>query len=187
MSSRRSALANGLAAALALTSSGCIGLPEQDVREALDEATGTSLTRLARPIELLTVEPRGTGADPFAYVAPFETNRMGKRRAFLWIAVPDERGEKAQPSLSVAGQAVVLGALRAAREAGVAEWPYRAPAPWSRVVVHELDSAALDALRARGEWRLSLSGPTGTTAFTGSPRPPNAVADFVTRLGVAGR
>lgn len=93
MSSRRSALANGFAAALALTSSGCIGLPEQDVLEALDEATGTSLTRLARPIELLTVEPRGPGADPFAYVAPFETNRMGQRRAFLWIAVPDECDE----------------------------------------------------------------------------------------------
>ena len=71
---------------------GCASVPENAVSERLDERTGTTVTTMQKPIELVSTEPRGSNSDPFAYLAPFETNRMGQRELFLWIAVPDERG-----------------------------------------------------------------------------------------------
>ena len=71
---------------------GCASVPENAVSERLDERTGTTVTTMQKPIELVSTEPRGSNSDPFAYLAPFETNRMGRRELFLWIAVPDERG-----------------------------------------------------------------------------------------------
>jgi hypothetical protein len=186
MASARRAPAFGIAAALAVLIAGCATLPDNEVQETLDETTGTSLTRLARPVELLTVEPRGPNADPFAYLAPFETNRMGRRRAYLWLAVPDERDDAAEPALSVAGRTITLGALQSQRDAGLRAWPYEPPAAWSRTFVYELDAVGLRALAAPGEWRLSLARPRGDEAFAGTPRPPTVVADFIARLGSAG-
>lgn len=171
---------------LAMLVAGCATLPANEVLETLDEATGTSLTRLARPIELLTVKPRGPHSDPFAYLAPFETNRMGQRRAYLWVAVPDERGDAQEATLSIAGSTIALGARQSERDAGLAQLPYRSPAPWSRIFVYELDATALRALASPGEWRLTLSRREGTAAFAGTPRPATLVADYLARLGEAG-
>lgn len=183
MGSSRRAAAAAVAITVSMSLAGCTTLPANEVLETLDEATGTSLTRLAEPVELLTTEPRGPNADPFAYLAPFETNRMGRRRAYLWVAVPDERGDAAEPALSIAGRAIALGARQSERDAGLADWPYERPAPWSRTFVYELDATALRGLAAAGEWRLTLARPDGATAFAGAPQPPTLVADFIARLG----
>lgn len=186
MENRRRRLAAGAALGLVmLFAAGCATVPDKPVEEVLDESTGTSLTRLARPIELLTAAPRGPNADPFAYVAPFETNRMGQRRAYLWLAFPDERGESPEPSLSIADRAITLGARRTERDAGLAAWPYERPAPWSRVFVYDVEVGTLRALGIAGEWRLLLRGPNGTATFAGTPRPPTLLTDFLARLGAA--
>ncbi len=183
MGCTRRTLAAAVAVAIAALFGGCAVQPANAVLESLDESTGTSLTRLARPIELLAVEPRGPGADPFAYVAPFETNRMGRRRTYLWLAVPDERGTAAQPALSVAGRVVALGARQSVGDAGLALSPYARPAPWSTILVFELDATALRALAGAGEWRLARDAADPRSVFAGVPRPPQVVADFIARVG----
>lgn len=177
---RLAALGIGLLGILA----GCASLPDNAVQETLEEATGTSLTRLAKPVELTAVDPRGPNADPFAYVAPFETNRMGQRRAFLWIAVPDERGNGRTPTLSIAGQPLALAAPIELQSAGLRVAPYARPAPWSAEFVFELDAAALRALAARGEWRIEQPRQgAASVPFTGVPVPDGLLRSFLESTG----
>lgn len=164
----------------------CTSLPDNSVQETLEESTGTSLTRLARPIELTTVEPRGPNADPFAYVAPFETNRMGQRRSFLWIAVPDERGEGGRPRLRIGGEEIALGEPLELRAAGLSAPPYARPAPWSAEFVFVLDDAALRALARDGDWRITQSRGIGAAlVFAGQPTPPDLLQRFLGSTGSA--
>lgn len=118
------------------------------VDEQLDRDTGTTITRLGRPVELLATAPRGRNADPFAYLAPFETNRVGERRLFLWASVPGDSA--AMPRLH-------CGELGASLEAplaggmptvgmGLTRLPYRALAAWSAVHVIPIDAIWLDCL-----------------------------------------
>jgi hypothetical protein len=99
--------------------------------------------------------------------------------------VPDERGDVPEPSLSVAGRAIALGAPQSERDAGLAYSPYERPAPWSRTILYELDAVALRALATPGEWRLLLPRPDGATSFAGTPRPPTVIGDFIARLDAA--
>lgn len=169
-----------LCAALA----GCAARPANDVSELLDEATGTTLTRLETPVELTTTAPRGANSDPFAYIAPFETNRMGKRERWLWVAVPDERGDAGVPRLSVGGRELDLGAPADRRSAGLPAAPYREPAPWSAQHVFRLDDAALAALATGGEWRLRVERRAGSRLeFSGQPNPPDLLRRFAERTG----
>jgi hypothetical protein len=179
---RRVANALLLCAALA----GCAAQPANDVRELLDEATGTTLTRIEVPVELTTTVPRGANSDPFAYVAPFETNRMGTRERWLWIAVPDERGDAGVPRLSVGGRELDLGAPVDSRSAGLQSAPYREPAPWSAQHLFRLDDAALSALSDGAEWRLRVERRTGSPLeFAGQPSPPDLLRRFAERTGAA--
>src|SRR6266702_3288403 len=71
------AVACALAAALL---GACATAPsEEPVSEKLDPDTATTVKTLNRPIELLSQTGRSKQTDPFAYIAPFETNRMGAR------------------------------------------------------------------------------------------------------------
>ena len=169
-------------AALALA--GCAAAPVNAPQELLDEATGTTLTRLAMPVELTSIEPRGANADPFAYVAPFETNRMGERRLYLWIAVPDEQKRSSGGVLEVDGRRLECGApLPDVRAAGLARWPYADPAPWSAVRVYALDAAQLALLANASELRLLDAG--SNLAFAVRMPAPGVLAEFSTRLGLA--
>lgn len=170
-----------LVAVLALA--GCAAAPVNAPQELLDEATGTTLTRLAAPVELTSIEPRGANADPFAYVAPFETNRMGERRLYLWIAIPDEQKRGTGASLDLDGARLEAGApLVDARAAGLARWPYADPAPWSAVRVFALDAAQLAALARASELRLVDSG--SNLAFAARMPSPGVIAEFAARLGL---
>ncbi len=182
-----SAATAALAALLALPLlPACTSLPDNAVQETLEEATGTSVTRLARPIELTTVQPRGPNADPFAYVAPFETNRMGRRQAYLWIAVPDERGEGGNPELSIGGAALPLGEPVDLRSAGLGAAPYARPAPWSAEFLFVLDDSGLRSLAQDGEWRIAMQRPGASSlTFAGSPAPPDLLQRFLGATGSA--
>jgi hypothetical protein len=171
-----------LLALAALT--GCAALPANDIREQLDEASGTTLTRLDAPVELTTTTPRGAIADPFAYVAAFETNRMGKRERWLWIAVPDERGDARLPELSVAGRELTLGSPVTSSSAGLLAAPYPKPAPWSAEHLFRLDAAALAALASGAEWRLRVPRrDAAALEFAGRPEPADLLRRFAERTG----
>lgn len=162
----------------------CAARPANDIRELLDEASGTTLTRLEAPVELTTTTPRGANADPFAYVAVFETNRMGRRERWLWMAVPDERGDAQQPELSVAGRQLELGAAVTNSVTGLSTAPYPRPAPWSVEHLFRLDEAALAALASGPEWRLRVPRRAAEALeFAGRAEPPDLLRRFAERTG----
>lgn len=124
---------------------GCATPAVDAVQERLDPETGTTVTRLAAPLELLATVPRAHNLDPFAWLAPFETNRMGTRSTYLWVVAPGDAD---------ATPVVHCGTL-AARPAsapltpamlGLAQAPYRSPTAWNREYVLPIDTAWVDCL-----------------------------------------
>jgi hypothetical protein len=134
----------------ALILGACAALPDDaPVVEQLDPDTGATITRLGHPIELYreTFVQDATGR--FAFVAPFETNQMGHRELFLWVAAPIESPADAEPpTVEVDGKALALAAPgRAADFAGLKVSPYKIPTPWSSMYYYKIDGGVVDALR----------------------------------------
>src|SRR5688572_10382134 len=111
----------------------CAALPEDaPIVEQLDSETGTTVTRLGRPIEVYRESFQQDPAGRFAFLAPFETNLMGKRELFVWIAVPIEPVPDSVPEVDVNGSTLALGAhSRSADFATLHKSPYKIPTPWS--------------------------------------------------------
>ena len=147
-----------LLAASALSASGCASDPAGASRDLLDTHTGTTLTRLEKPVELLSEDVRGSAADPFAYIAPFQTNRMGSYALYLWVAVPvPENAAAAAPQIMCDAKPLTLKSVEGApAELGLSEPPYPPPAPWSRINYYVLSGADLDCLRRASEAVLTL-------------------------------
>jgi hypothetical protein len=97
---------------LAVVLSGCASTPAEPVTERLDPDTATTVTILTRPIELLSQTKHDRqNMDPFAYIAPFETNRMGARDLFLWVSTPQATGTLTPPQVLCNGQPLNLEPL----------------------------------------------------------------------------
>jgi hypothetical protein len=125
----------------------CASTPSQPVVDRLDPDTATTVSVLSSPVELLADAVRGAGGDPFAYIAPFETDRMGKRALFLWMSAPAPEGAKLDTQLQCDGQPLVLKPLEGTiASLGLAHAPYTAPAPWSLQWYFQLPPAALKCL-----------------------------------------
>jgi hypothetical protein len=166
------ALIGGIAAGLL---AGCATAPSEPVSEKLDPDTATTVTTLSRPIELLSQTNRGKQTDPFAYIAPFETNRMGARDLFLWVSTPQAQGQLTQPQVLCNGQPLSLqplsqesGAEGAVARPGdhdvavgaapgapvkvdlsklsLSRAPYEAPVPWSTQWYFRLPADSLKCL-----------------------------------------
>src|SRR6478735_5674304 len=89
----------------------CAALPDDaSVVEQLESETGVTVTRLGHPIELYRETFLKDPAGRFAFLAPFETNQMGQRELFLWIAVPLEPVADSVPVVELDGVAQTLGA-----------------------------------------------------------------------------
>lgn len=131
---------------LAIVASGwlasCAALPDDaPVVEQLDTETGVTVARLGRPIELYRETFLQDPAGRFAFIGPFETNLMGQRELFLWIAVPIEPVANAVPVIEVNGTALTLGVPgRAADFAGLHKSPYKIPTPWSAMYYFKIDA-----------------------------------------------
>jgi hypothetical protein len=145
--------------------------PPEPAAERLDRETGTTLTRMPKPIELVATLHRGEGADPFAFVAPFITNRMGAHSYFLWISSPGDRPIEAGPELYCDGAAVALGAGVPLPTAELSARPYDQPVPWSSDRYFEIDAQGLRdfgacrrlgvTLRYRNEGEVRFEGEAG--------------------------
>jgi hypothetical protein len=160
----------------------CATPPREAVGESLDEGTGTTVTVIAAPIELLATEARSRGADPFAFLAPFETNRAGARARFLWASVPGE-GIEGTPEifadgarLSLESRTLDLAAL------GLSKPPYVSPAPWNAQFLYALDAEALAVLARSQQLALVVKFPeTGALRFASSAPPGPVLTDFAAR------
>jgi len=134
---------------VALALAACAALPDDaPVVEQLDNETGSTVTRLGHPVELYreTFVQDATGR--FAFIAPFETNQMGTRDLYLWVAVPIATPTDSEPlTVEVNGKPLALGAAgRAADFAGLKASPYKLPTPWSSMYYYKIDAAVVGLL-----------------------------------------
>ena len=158
---------------LALLAGGCASVPTEPISEKLDPDTATTVTVINHPVELLSQSTHGGKTDPFAYIAPFETDRMGERALFLWVAAPQDMGPLSQPQVLCNGEPLRLEPLSvdalangpggarpstvdaqsAANQSelariNLAHPPYDAPVPWSAQWYFRLPADGLKCLAA---------------------------------------
>ena len=135
---------------MGLLLTGCAALPEDaPVFEQLDEETGVTIKRLGHPMELYRETFQRDPSGRFAFLAPFETNQMGKRETFLWIALPVDLAPGAEPDIEIDGRALPLG--KPGREpdmAGLRQSPYKIPTPWSAMFYYKIDAEVVAKLGA---------------------------------------
>ena len=120
----------------------CAALPDDaPVVEKLESETGVTITRLGHPIELYRETFLKDPAGRFAFLGPFETNQMGQRELYLWIAVPIEPVADSVPTVEIDGVALTLGTPgKAADFAGLNKSPYKIPTPWSAMYYFKIDA-----------------------------------------------
>ena len=130
--------------------SACETTPSQPVSERLDPATATTVTVIKKPIELVGAGAHGPTGNPFAFFAPFETDRMGKRAMYLWMSAPTAAGVKQQqPQLICDAHALALPPLDSdISHIGLSSPPYAAPVPWDTQWYFQLSQDALECLVA---------------------------------------
>ncbi len=132
---------------------GCAALPDDaPYVEQLDPETGLTIARLGRPVEVYREVFRKDHTDRFGFIGPFETNQMGKRDLFLWVATPVESdGVPTPPKVMLDGTPLELGVPgRTADFAGLRSSPYKIPTPWIATFYFRIDSASVARLGAAG-------------------------------------
>jgi len=167
---------------------GCAALPDDaPVVENLDPETGVTVARLGRPLELYRETARQDSIDRFAFLGPFETNQMGNRELFLWVAVPLENpAGSAQPTIFIDDTALELGdAGKAADFAGLRTSPYRIPTPWIATYYYRIDANVITRLAAARDLRIkavdqAAKGPL-ELEYVGAPAGDPRLADFAAR------
>lgn len=167
--------------------SGCASQGAIAPEASLDERTGTTLSHLNAALQLVATAPGAPSGDPFAFIAPFETNRMGRRQAYLWVAVPGEDGVASRPVvLPDARELRLAEAPSEALSLGIDAMPYAAPAPWSKVFIYLLDEPALRQLEAARSMIVRVQYPrAGALDFAGPWDGGGAIAAFRRSLGLS--
>jgi hypothetical protein len=122
---------------------GCAGTrPRSDVREYLEEATGSSVTYVTTPAAFVSEQPglASSGRD-YVYLAPIVVSRGGERSCWLWLGVwstvdRQARNEDASPlrlgSLQIVAdnEPMDLDPQSAdSNPAGIRRIPYATPVP----------------------------------------------------------
>jgi len=187
--------------------SACATVPTEPVSERLDPDTATTVTVISEPIELFSQSNRASHSDdPFAYIAPFETNRMGARDLFLWVSTPQAQGRLTPPQLMCNGQPVNLQPLSTESIAPAAPGdnvtaggsgeplkvdlsklslsraPYDSPVPWSTQWYFKLPADSLKCLADADGISLEARSADGAeTQFTTAGRKNLASLDAFTR------
>jgi hypothetical protein len=168
--------------------SGCAALPDDaPVVENLDPETGVTVARLGRPLELYRETARLDSSERFAFLGPFETNQMGKRELFLWVAVPMENpAGSAQPTIYIDNTALELGdAGKAADFAGLRSSPYRIPTPWIATYYYRINADVIARLAAAHDLSIkavdqAAKGPLDLE-YVATPAGDPRLADFAAR------
>lgn len=147
---------------------GCATTPPTGVREELDERTGVTVTSMQAPLEFYSQAPeRGLEAASFAYLAPLEINRMGKRDTYLWLSVvraAEERSAAGEappgpPQLRITLDGANLEpefVSAQARELGLGEAVYERPAHWVGESYYAVTPQQIAQMAAANELALEL-------------------------------
>lgn len=134
-------------ATLAAMVSACATSPTQSVVEKLDPDTATTVTVLNKPVELVAESLHNSGGDPFAFLGPFETDRMGNRTRYVWMSAPSVPNARLEPRLLCDGRPVTLPPVNEGMtHLGLSHPPYEKPAPWSMEWYFQLPPETLQCL-----------------------------------------
>jgi hypothetical protein len=149
-------------ASLAAVLSACASTPSQPVVERLDPDTATTLIALKKPVQLVAETLHVTGGDPFAFLGPFETDRMGDRKQYLWVSAPGAENATIEPRLLCDGQPLSLSPADAnLAHLGLSKVPYEKPAPWSVEWYFQLPPETLKCLADARSVTLEAHASTG--------------------------
>jgi hypothetical protein len=173
-----------LTAAVAAALGACATAPIEEESQRLDSNTGTTVTLMPRPVELIVDRPRGAGTDPFAYLAPFETNRMGSHELFLWVSAPQVAGSLSVPQVYCGDELIPLEPVNADLKAmGLSGPPYKLPAPWSAQWYFKLSGEVLDCFARAKQMRvITQAGENEPDRFTAEAEALAGLSDFATRV-----
>jgi len=133
---------------------GCAALPDDaPVVDHLDEQTGLTIARLGHPLELYVEAPRADPASRFGFFGPFETNQMGQRQPYLWLALPVEPvADPPKATVTVNGVPLALTeAGHAPGFAGLATPPYKISTPWFATYYFRIDAAMVQTIGQANE------------------------------------
>jgi hypothetical protein len=140
----------------------CAPLPTEADSERLDTGTGTTLTLMPRPVELIVTQPKATKTDPFAYLAPFETNRMGSHDMYLWVSAPQVAAPLGVPKVFCGNDLIPLEVAQPDLKAmGLSSPPYAMPAPWRAQWYFKLSGEVLDCLTGASRLKLTTQAADG--------------------------
>ncbi len=173
-------------ALLGLAVAACAPTPveEAEAGQRLDSNTGTTLTLMPRPVEFLIDRATGGKTDPFAYLAPFETNRMGSHELYLWVSAPQIEGALGLPQVFCGDSAIqlepVAGDLKAM---GLSGPPYKLPAPWSAQWYFRLSGEVLDCFAgAKSLTIVTQEGNAPPERFNAEAEALSGLGDFANRI-----
>jgi hypothetical protein len=166
----------------------CASLPnDAPVVEQLDEETGLTIARLGHPLELYRDTFRQNVAGKFAFLGPFETNQMGRRELYLWVAIPlEDAAANVTPIVSVDGAALDLAAPgRGPDAAGLQHAPYKTPMSWIAMFYYRIDADVVAKLGAARSITIQAteatpSGPV-TTSYSVEPGQDPRLREFSAR------
>ncbi len=146
--------------AIAMGLFGCAAAPVEQAIERLDETTGTTVTLMPRPVELVIEQSRGPNTNPFAFFAPFETNRMGTHELFLWISATQmDEGDLKVTQVYCGDTVIELEAIDAdMKRIGLSKTPYKMPVPLNRQWFFKLSGEALNCFAQAGYIRVATQG-----------------------------
>ena len=163
-----------LAAVLVASCAG--GAPDRPGAEYLDESTGTTITRVAKPIILFSEEPTlGANVRDYIYAAPLAVNQTGQTTWWLWLSQWStiDRGV----TLGGSESADVVGILfivdgepmeldpetRVAAIPGVHNVPYAAPVTTARNFFFPLTGSQVERLGRAGNLAIRTETAGGGT------------------------
>jgi hypothetical protein len=144
--------------------SACASAPTP-LRHKLDAKTGSTVNLAAEPVELISAVS-GSRTAAFAYLGPFDINRMGAHSLFLWVLVPEDAASS-PPALRCGDEPIDLPLLSNGLGAlGLSQPPYDPPYPWSRQWYYTLTESALTCLAGAQVIVLEVPATDGATRFT---------------------
>jgi len=146
---------------LTIVTAGC-ATTSQPVADRLDPNTATTVSVINKPVELVGDAGHGATGTPFAFFAPFQTDRAGSRTSYLWVSAPSIPGSQLTPKMMCDERALALqGISNDLAQIGLSSPPYASPVPWNMQWYFQLPDDVLDCLAGAKTVALESYGENG--------------------------
>ena len=152
----------------------------QPVADRLDPNTATTVSVINKPVELIGEGGHGATGTPFAFFAPFQTDRSGSRASYLWVSAPSIQGAQLTPKLVCDARVLSLPGISGdLSRIGLSSAPYSSPVPWNMQWYFQLPDDALDCLAEAKAVALETYGENGAPErFTVEEKGLESLKDF---------